>query len=707
MTAGSGSVYLTWAPPDSGHELALFQGTQRGNVFLQAPILENLAGPGASVGGLTDGVPVFFGIGVRRSGEAEYVQAGLVMSALPGPPVYVDAASTAVSPDGSSIASAFPTITAGALAAFAQGGGNVWVRSGSYAESGIPLFANVRLQGGFGTGFDPATRDPVAAPTIITGGVGPISMVVQGGEPAAAIDGLDFRGGATGSIAIDLVDTSLELRSTHVSGFTDRGIRLRNDGTDVVDVRLAHTTVRESGADGLSASGAFELRIDGCSFDNNAQEGLEVDDLVALEGTRSLLEVRGSRFFGNGAEGLDVDLAAPLAAGPGGGQFVVRIRGSRFDRNATDGLLVDFDFEAAAGWSADVAIEGSGATGNGAAGLHVDLDAAGSVFLHRLNSTANGGDGVLISSETVAGAVTLSTSVLAGNLGAGARASTGLQAVAASHCIFAGNAAGGLLSEVVSSSATSCIAYLQDTPWGNTTVIDSPAVSDPADSPFEVAPELYGRVLSVAMDELTVESAGAITAGSKVEVRDDGTAYTVTAINGNTIVIDQPVPPVGTPAPFTAFASGIGVEEDYRVVPGSDAIGAGMSFPGATLNDAGVWGSPAAGEPGRADERDTALFWMTGTTPSWPLLPNASDPVEVHFSAPLEPSSVVLGTVYVETLTGVEVPVTFLPVADRVVISPLSGNWGTEMLLVQIHRGLQGTSEEILAAPVVLPLTPQ
>ena len=64
------------------------------------------------------------------------------------------------------------------------------------------------------------------------------------------------------------------------------------------------------------------------------------------------------------------------------------------------------------------------------------------MFLHRLSATANGTDGVLITSETAGGFVTLGASVLMGNGGAGARASLGNKPLALSHCVIAGNFGG-------------------------------------------------------------------------------------------------------------------------------------------------------------------------------------------------------------------------------------------------------------------------
>ena len=113
------------------------------------------------------------------------------------------------------------------------------------------------------------------------------------------------------------------------------------------------------------------------------------------------------------------------------------------------------EHEAAPGWFASVDVRECTAKNNGRAGFHVDADGDGEYLLHRLRSTANGTDGVWISSETQAGQVVLSSCYLAGNLGAGARASLGNKPILASHCVFAGNLEAGLVSSFTASAAAS------------------------------------------------------------------------------------------------------------------------------------------------------------------------------------------------------------------------------------------------------------
>ena len=71
------------------------------------------------------------------------------------------------------------------------------------------------------------------------------------------------------------------------------------------------------------------------------------------------------------------------------------------------------------------------------------------------------------------------------------RATFGNKPILAGHCILAGNAGGGLVSEVVESTATSSISYLQPNPWFGTRLVADVDVTDPLAGTFQLAPEEY------------------------------------------------------------------------------------------------------------------------------------------------------------------------------------------------------------------------
>ncbi|MHC5066449.1 MAG: hypothetical protein ACYTG5_21040, partial [Planctomycetota bacterium] len=62
---------------------------------------------------MSNAVEQFFLLGMRRVGGTSYEAAGIVLSAVPGIPFYVDASALALGEDGLTPATAFPSIEAG------------------------------------------------------------------------------------------------------------------------------------------------------------------------------------------------------------------------------------------------------------------------------------------------------------------------------------------------------------------------------------------------------------------------------------------------------------------------------------------------------------------------------------------------------------------------------------------------------------------
>jgi len=110
----------------------------------------------------------------------------------------VDAASTAPTPDGQSWATAFPGIQAAVDAAFGAGGGEVWVKEGTYTSTTDPVVtmqANVHLYGGFAGGeTSRAERDWGAHVTAIDGENARCCVV---GADDATLDGFTVQNGTT------------------------------------------------------------------------------------------------------------------------------------------------------------------------------------------------------------------------------------------------------------------------------------------------------------------------------------------------------------------------------------------------------------------------------------------------------------------------------------------------------------------------------
>ena len=719
--AGGGQVRLDWLLPGPGFEAALFFAATRDGVFTAAnlagaPFASNLGGGAGTFALAGSG---FFGLAVRSAGSAAWTPAGVpIFAQASATTIYVDAGASAAGADGLSPGKAFPDLFRGLLTAFSLGGGNVWVKAGTYPAALLPVAQGVSVLGGFGASFDLASRDPSAAGTILEGSPGRVMFDVQGDPTPAVLDGLVLRGNGRASVAVDCEEANLELRGVDISGFSTRGIRLRNSSTTRdFDVSLANVSSSGNGGDGFSVNGAYDLFVYGSRFDSNVQEGMETDALVALEGQTSEVLIMSSRFFGNGSEGADLDLAAPLVPGPLGGRFELRVYGSRFEQNGLEGLVIDEDFELTPGWSARIEVLESTSRANRGSGFLVDLDGPSETFFHRLYASGNGGDGLHVSSETQAGEAFVSTSLFSGNLGAGLRAiptvgsPRGNQTLIASHCIFAGNFGGGFLSAQVEGSATSSIAYLQPNPWQRVRRTGCIEVSDPFAGTFELAAESYEQVVSRTNGTLTLSAgapgSGGVAPGSIVELADDGTSRRAVSVNGNTVEVDPAPAAFGVPGLLTVFGPGSSVLEDYDLPNGSPAAGVGMTPPGGPPIDAGILGAPQPGRPGDVDEVPPGLFVPISTEPALTNGIRSSQALIIRFSSALNAGSVSGQRVRAVSASGAAIGgIDFFPQGNQIVVQPPAGGWGTAPFSIELNRGIRSNNGVALSAPAALPLNP-
>ncbi len=689
--------------PDADYEAALFHATQRADVYAGAPVVAPLTGTAVTVPGLAPGEH-FFGLGVRRvNGNDPYTPTGATLRCRVAGIIYVDAASTAVAPDGTTPATAFPRLGDGLLAA-AVLGRNVLVRGGTYAAVSLTLVNGVQVYGGFDAGFDLGGREVVAHASVLEGGAGQPMLVVGDASPAAVIDGLFLDGLGVATFGIDSQNASFDVHATTVRRCFERGVRARSAArTGGYRLRLAACRFAENRTDGVSVSGPFDIELHGCNLDANGEEGIDIDDMVALEGTTANLVVEGSRFFGNGAEGLDCDLAAPPNPVAPGGVFDVRIRGCRFELNAMDGLLVDLDFELVPDWRAHVLVRECVARGNQLAGVHIDADATGDVTLQRLSCTANGTDGVLATSETGGGVVTLASSVLMGNGGAGARAAQGNKVLALSHCVIAANFGGGVVSERVASSATACVAYLQDAAFAGTSPFAGGETR--ATDTFLAAPGRFLQVTARNAATFTLARPEALPTQASLELADDRVPRTATLISGADVTLDPAPGAARLPSVLTVFEARAPVWEDFHLAPASPLIGTGFTPPGGGVTDPGVWGAPAPGHPGIGDVIATpAPFRVLATIPADLRAHPTAQPIQIVFSEDLD-AATLAGNVLVRTNAGLALAVSVSANANTLTLAPPNGGFGTVPITIELHRGLLSAAAVPLAAPLVLPVT--
>lgn len=701
--AGADRLHVRWEVPSTGTEIAIFLGESASNLLASAPRLQATASGSAVLTGLDPETTYRLGLGYRSAGASSYRSAGAPIRLQTMEPIFVNVASTAAQPDGSDPSSAYADLTSGILAALSQGGGNVWVAEGDYGVGSVPLFSGVNLFGGFPSSFDLGGRDAEQRPTRVRALSNQPVLSLGVGTEGSVVDGLRIDGANQATVGIDVDGVPFELRDVHVTRCSGRGIRIRGgESGDPISGLLVGCSSTANAADGMSVLGAHDLAIVASRFDDNVQEGLDLDDLVAPDGRTVTLSIVNSRFAGNGTQGLDVDLAAPSSLGPTGGLFEVRVAGSRFIRNGEEGLLVDFDFEFAPGWRAAVSVVDSVARGNAGAGFHLDCDAPGSAHLQGISATSNGAEGVWISSESNPGVVVLGASALVGNGGPGVRSSFGNRTLLVSHCLFSGNAGGGVVSEVTRSTVTSSVAYLQSDPLVGAVARGS-VLREVSDSDLFVnAARAVGVAVDVGLDEVLLGAALDAAPSDVLELADDGVDRIVRSVQGNLIRFDPALLDAALPCSVAVFDPTDSVAEDYRLPPGSVAAGAGLA-PAGLLADAGPWGAPRAFSPGEVGFDSPDTFVVAEVTPALVQSLGSSEPIVIEFAGGTPSMSLAAGAVRAVTSGGTNLDIDYFVENGGLHVLPPPSGWGQEEVFIELHSVIRTIDDRPLSAPVTLP----
>jgi len=710
------SVALRWvrgeaAPPAPEGEdpppvvLALFFGSTPADVYLGAPLVDPLEGETLVVEGLADGVPLLFGL--ARVTESGFLPSGELLSVVPGAPLYVDAAAPASGADGLTPATAFPDPFIAVLTAFANGGGNVWLKAGDYGPLGLPMFPGVSLYGGFGADFAFPTGAADAPRSVLRGFPNQPVIAVQDTLAPVIIESVVVDGAAQSTNGIDVTDSVVEFRGVTATACLRAGFRINaTDDTNTVSAKLVDCSGVGNLLQGISLSGASDLTVRACNFDNNAEEGLDCNDIVSPDGRSVSARLIESRFSGNGGEGADIDLAAPLFGGIEGGLTRIRISGCLFELNALDGLFVDIDFELEPLWAADVLLQGVTARGNGFSGLHLDLDGRAPTFLHRVRCNANGGEGLLVTSETFAGLAVVSASDLSGNLGHGLRSTGGNSSLLLSHSVLAGNSLGGVRAETVPAGVVSSIFWLQPTPVVNTLATASLVLDDPTEPTLARLPTVFGVVTGFNAGVLTLSPAGGQPqTGDAIELQDDGVPRSLTGFQGSNGILLDPTPLfLATPARLWAYESGDDVIEDYRVLPGSVAEGAAMVPAGAAPRDAGPLGAPDGGIPGQIESDAPPVFRLGSVDPPLADGLGSGETFALFFEGGvLDPASVNGTSVVLRNAGGTAVGISPFAQDDALLVPAPAGGWPPGGQL-ELQETLASTDGRGLGAPLVLPL---
>jgi hypothetical protein len=707
LAAGDGSLRADFDLPGTGFEAALFFGQERSTLFDGPPAYSGLDGDHVVITNLTNEVQMLVGMAIRpdTNPPGAWTPVGSVLRCHPTSTiVYVDAAANPVGANGTSPQTAYPSLSNGllraGLLAFQGATPNVLVAEGTYSDGEFAIAPDVHVYGGFkpDTDFDLYCRDARSGLSLLNGTADPGRMIVDvlSGSRDAVLDGFTVDGRNVITEGVDVTDSECELRSVTVRNLVDRGSRVRTfDFTTRRDVLFVACELAGNGNGGLGISGTVNLSLDRCSFLSNSGEGADFNDMVAAEGTTATLDVVGCRFFGNGTEGLDVDLAPPpFAQQSPGGRFEIRVQGCSFERNGLDGLLIDQDYEFWPNWTSDIRVLDCIACANGDAGVHFDADNPGSYVIDRLTSTANKSEGLLITSETNAGLITVSSSYFGGNQTQGIRTTLGNKMILATHCVFAGNLLAGFTADTPvtvhnfnEGTATSCVAWRQPNPWQN--VRATACYVEDAVNPFENAPEIFALATAHLNGELTLAPGANLTEGQTVELADDTQSRLVTSIQGSEIVI-TPAPQIFV-APDVLFGFGdTSVEDDLRIVGNSQALNTALVAPGAAALDPGPFGMPSGGRPGVYDPFGARPMRLLATTPNITDGAARTQPVILTFDRTVDPATATTNSVRCLDLAGNLVAAQISVAGNMITLVPPAAGWSSDMV-IQVHNDLLAT----------------
>ncbi len=200
------------------------------------------------------------------------VSIGLFPSLLLGAVWYVDI-DNASTQDGTGWLTAFTTIQAGIDAAFADGGGEVWVAEGSYPEA-IIISSNVMLYGGFaGDETQLSERNIDTYPCIVNAGTADDGnpaqhVVVMDNIVNAGIDGFTITGGVAdssngGGVYAYYLNETVTISNCVIIGNTATrggGIYLYNSSINLHECTIANNVSSYYGGGLFISSGAPELK---------------------------------------------------------------------------------------------------------------------------------------------------------------------------------------------------------------------------------------------------------------------------------------------------------------------------------------------------------------------------------------------------------------------------------------------------------------
>ncbi|MGE3174929.1 MAG: right-handed parallel beta-helix repeat-containing protein [Planctomycetota bacterium] len=753
MCAGDAVLRVDYVLPGAPFEAALFLSDSRSTVYDAPPVTGPLVSGTGDVesGSLTftaadlpaliaNGQRVFAGFGVREGSTGDFTPVGATLFSRPASVlIHVDS-SLPFDPnaDGSTPALAFTFLDDALLRAFVLTtllgqNCNVWIRDGDYVTRDVTPDNDIRgpflvsqdtnIYGGFRAGFDLADRHPTDSETVLLdGGTVTILEVTDGG--GHVVDGLVVDGRGLATEGIDVTDSDCEFRSVRSIGALDNGMRIRQqlDFQNRRRVSLTACDISQNTDDGVGVLGNLEIELDRSTFDANGGAGVDVNDLLALEGATAIFRAFGCRFFGNSLEGIGMDLNTITTAPQfPGGVFAVDIDGCSFERNGLDGLFIDQDYDLFPAWRTEVRVRDSIARANEGAGFRFDADDQGSYVLDRVRASANGGDGLLVSSEPddpgaeddlAPGFLCVTSSYFGGNLGFGIHTTEGDKVVLASHTVFAGNQAGGFAADLVAprgdnprrvGTAASCILWRQPNPFTN--VRNAACFFEDGTNPFNNVPAAFGVVTANAGGALTLAANSGIVAGDGVEVGDDGRILTVTsATPGQLIVTPEPAtfrsPDAVFAYPQASVASAV---EDLRLTATTGALGTALVAPGdPTARDPGPLGALDGGQPGVFDPFTVPGLRLLQSEPPPPAGVAPTTPIVLTFDRELDVAAFLadpIARVIVPGEPGIQVTAS----GNQLTVSPPVTGWAGDNV-VHLNIGIPALDGTVFGSSLLVPI---
>ena len=391
---------------------------------------------------------------------------------------------------------------------------------------------------------------------------------------------------------------------------------------------------------------------------------------------------------------------SPDPGGEPGGLFRISVVDCDFELNQLDGCRIDVDYETFAAWDSHIVVRGSRARANGAAGFHLDLDARCDAILERVRASANLGDGLLVSSESAPGMAVVHASSFDANAGRGIAAAQGHFGLLVSRCLVSANAAGGMTSPVVPSSAVSSLAVQQDDPWGSLEAHGSLEQAEGLPLLAQNLPLDWARIVADESGILVLDREPGVLAAWG-ETADDGTPRELTWLGTDRLRLDPP-PSSALPLPLALFA-GADVREDYRLTPGSAALGAGLAAPFALPTDAGPCASGESVVPGREAALPDELFRLARSLPAWsvPIAPQTE--LRLEFEGGIPAASTLAQGVWVLSASGVPLVASLVLVDGAILVTPPAGGWQSGQRL-ELHPALRSTTDAALAGPLSIPI---